>query len=151
MVNDPRALSAAHDAYDSGVFYFKREFIKGLVWKISFQPLLPAWACKGDENPLGLKNITIPLVVVTFNASWISTQDDDVVQRTIRENIEKIKRTTEEKGTAHRYLYMNDCAAWQRPFEGYGEENWQILKETSRKYDPDELFQQGYAGGFKLW
>jgi hypothetical protein len=45
---------------------------------------------------------------------------------------------------------LNYCAEWQRPFESYGEENWQFLKEMSKKYDPEGLFQKGCVGGFKL-
>jgi FAD/FMN-containing dehydrogenase len=45
---------------------------------------------------------------------------------------------------------LNYCAEWQRPFEGYGRENWRFLQGVSRRYDPEGLFQRGCVGGFKL-
>lgn len=68
----------------------------------------------------------------------------------MRYAVEMIDKIAAETNSGHQFRYLNYCDEWQRPFEGYGEENWRFLKEVSRKYDPDELFQKGCAGGFKL-
>ncbi|PQE13564.1 FAD binding domain-containing protein [Rutstroemia sp. NJR-2017a BVV2] len=67
-----------------------------------------------------------------------------------RKAVEEIEAVAAKNGTGNRYRYLNYCAKWQKPFEGYGEENWRFLKDTSRKYDPEGLFQRGCMGGFKL-
>ena len=115
------------------------------------QPLLPSWSRKGDANPLGLDDGTRePLVVVSFTVNWDEQRDDELVQTTIRHAIEQIDAAAGANKTGHRYRYLNYCAEWQTPFEGYGEENWRFLQRVSKRYDPEGLFQKGCVGGFKL-
>lgn len=71
-------------------------------------------------------------------------------RRAAPSSCEQIDAIAAAKGTGHRYRYLNYCAEWQRPFEGYGGENWRFLREVSRNYDPKGLFQRGCVGGFKL-
>ena len=125
--------------------------VKGLLWTLVLQPLLPNWARKGDTNPLGLNDGTRePLVVVSFTVNWDERRDDELVQTTIRHAIEQIDAAAAANKTGHRYRYLNYCAEWQKPFEGYGEGNWRFLQRVSRRYDPEGLFQRGCVGGFKL-
>ena len=125
--------------------------VKGLLWTLVLQPLLPNWTRKGDANPLGLDDGTHePLIVVSFTVNWDERRDDELVQTTTRRAVEQIDAAAAANKTAHRYRYLNYCAEWQRPFEGYGEENWRFLQGVSRRYDPEGLFQRGCVGGFKL-
>ena len=115
------------------------------------QPLLSDWVRRGDANPLGLHDSTHEsLVIVIFTVNWDKRQDDDFVKTTTRRTIEQIVAFAAAHGTDHPYRYLNYCADWQKPFEGYGEENWRFLKEVSKKYDSEGLFQRGCVGGFKL-
>ena len=149
--NDPATIAAAHAAYRDGTAAMRHVDVKGLLWTLVLQPLLPNWTRKGDENPLGLDDGTHePLVVVSFTVNWDEQRDDKLVQTTIRHAIEQIDAAAAAHRTGHRYRYLNYCAEWQRPFEGYGEENWRFLRRVSRKYDPEGLFQKGCVGGFKL-
>ena len=129
--------------------------VKGLVWTLVLQPLLPDWARKGDANPLGLglhdgSPHDEPLVIVSFTVNWAERRDDDFVKMTTRRAIEQIDAVAVANRTGHRYRYLNYCADWQRPFDGYGAENRRFLHEVSRRYDPEGLFQRGCVGGFKL-
>lgn len=149
--NDLATITAAHAAYSDAIASLRPANIKGLVWTIVLQPLLPEWARKGDTNPLGLDNGSHdPLVIVSFTVNWDERRDDDFVKTTTRRTVEQIDAAAAAKQTGHRYRYLNYCAEWQRPFAGYGEENWRFLQEVSGKYDPEGLFQRGCAGGFKL-
>ena len=149
--NDPATIAAAHAAYRNGTASMRHVKVKGLLWTLVLQPLLPNWTRKGDTNPLGLDDGTHePLVVVSFTVNWDEHRDDELVQTTIRHAIEQIDAAATANKTAHRYRYLNYCAEWQRPFEGYGEENWRFLQGVSRRYDPEGLFQRGCVGGFKL-
>ncbi|KAL4746739.1 hypothetical protein BDW72DRAFT_184240 [Aspergillus terricola var. indicus] len=147
--NDLRTLLAARAAHEKAIGSLRR--VKGLIWTIVLQPLLPFWAAKGDANVLGIHEETDDaLVILSFSVYWQRAEDDKHVYAIIRETIEKIEAVATAHGTGHRFRYLNYCAQWQRPLEGYGEENLRFLTEVSRKYDPDGLFQRGCAGGFKL-
>jgi len=147
--NDPATISAAHAAYRDAIPSIRH--VKGLVWTLVFQPLIPEWVRKGDSNPLGLDDGTNePLVLVNFTVNWDNVKNDEFVKATTRRVVELIDAVATAKNTNHRYRYLNYCAEWQRPFGGYGEENYQFLRQVSRKYDPEGLFQWGCVGGFKL-
>ena len=150
--NDLHTLTATHAAYTDTISSFRTLKIKGLVFTLVMQPLLPAWSCKGDPNPLGLADSPAnePLVIVSFTVNWDEAQNDDVVKGLTRRTVEKIEELAEERGMGHRYRYLNYCGEWQKPFEGYGPENLEFLREVSKKYDPDGLFQKACPGGFKL-
>ncbi|KAL4777563.1 FAD binding domain protein [Aspergillus nidulans var. acristatus] len=147
--NDLPTLLAARAAHEKAIDSLQR--VKGLIWTIVMQPLLPFWVAKGDANVLGIHEETDDaLVILSFSVYWQRAGDDQHVYATIRETIERIEAAATAKGTGHRFRYLNYCAQWQRPLEGYGEENLRFLTEVSRKYDPDGLFQRGCTGGFKL-
>ncbi|MCJ1379009.1 hypothetical protein MMC17_002108 [Xylographa soralifera] len=149
--NDPATLAAVHNAYRDAIASMRRVNVKDLVWTLVLQPLLPDWVCKGDTNPLGLNDSSAePLVIVSFTVNWAERQHDEFVKTTTRHVVEQIDAFAAANKTDHRYRYLNYCAEWQRPFEGYGLENWRFLQGVSRKYDPEGLFQRGCMGGFKL-
>jgi FAD/FMN-containing dehydrogenase len=149
--NDKPTLETAHKAYRDAIPKIKKHSIKGMSWTLVLQPCLPSWARKGDTNPLGLdEGPDEPLVNVQFTVNWALEEHDEVVRVITREAIEQIDAFALEHGTGHRYRYLNYCAAWQKPFESYGEENLRFLKGISREVDPEGLFQRGCGGGFKL-
>lgn len=149
--NDLATLNAAHKAYGEAITTLRPARVKGLVWTLVLQPLLPFWARKCDPNPLGLdQGPSTPLVIVMFTVNWDESRDDEFVKSTLRQTTERIDAAAKARGTDHSWRYLNNCAEWQRPFEGYGQENLRFLRGVSKKYDPDGLFQKGCVGGFKL-
>lgn len=147
--NDLSTIMATRVAHEKAIVSLRK--VKGLIWTIVLQPLLPSWAGKGDPNPLGIHETTDDaLLIVSFSVYWQRREDDEHIYGTIRETIAKIDTIASANGTGHAYRYLNYCSKWQRPLEGYGKENLRFLKEVSRKYDPDGLFQRGCTGGFKL-
>lgn len=149
--NDPATLQAAHDAYREAIAKIRQHNIKGMTWTLVLQPLLPDWARKGDVNVLGLDSCTDePLVNVQFTLNWALSQHDDIVQQITRSAIEQIDVFAKQHGTGHRYRYLNYCDSWQTPFDGYGEENLELMRAVSKEHDPDGLFQRACVGGFKL-
>lgn len=149
--NDAATIAAAHAAYTDAITSIRNVNVKGLLWTLVLQPLLSDWVRKGDANPLGLdEGVHESLVIVSFTVNWDEYQDDEFVKSTTRRAVEQIEAVAVANKTGHRWRYLNYCAEWQRPFEGYGEENWKFLRTVSRKYDPEGLFQRGCVGGFKL-
>ena len=149
--NDPATLTAMHAAYHDAITSLRRAKVKGLVWTLVLQPLLPAWVRKGDPNPQGLHDGTDePLVIVSFTINWDERKNDEFIKATARHALEQMEAFAVAHGTSHPWRYLNYCAEWQRPFEGYGEENLRFFRGVSRRYDPEALFQRGCVGGFKL-
>ncbi|KAF5871437.1 putative fad binding domain protein [Botrytis fragariae] len=146
--NEFATLTATHAVYQDAISSLRG--VKGLVWTLVMQPLLPDWVRKGCANPLGLHNTNEPLVIVSFTVNWPNNRHDEVVKKTTRRAIEEIEHIAKKNGTGHKWKYLNYCAEWQRPFDGYGEENVNFLRDVSRAYDSEGLFQRGCVGGFKL-
>ena len=149
--NDPATISAAHTAYCDAIASIRRVNVKGLLWTVVLQPLLSDWVRKGDANPLGLHDCTREsFVIVIFTVNWDERRDDNFIKAITRRTVEQIDAFATANKTGHPYRCLNYCAEWQRPFVGYGEENWRFLQGVSRRYDPEGLFQKGCIGGFKL-
>ena len=124
--------------------------MKGLVFVLVFQAILPGWMNKGHPNILGLEDCTEPLIIINCSVTWANDKDDDFVRSTVRRLLEEIELAAAARGTGHRYKFMNYCMEWQRPYDGCGEQNMKLMRDASRKYDPDGFFQCGPSGGFKL-
>jgi len=90
------------------------------------------------------------LIIINCSLTWAKAKDDELVRSTIRHTLEQINAAAAARQSDHPYRFMNYCMEWQWPYEGCGEENLKLMREASRKYDPDGLFQSGRAGGFKL-
>jgi hypothetical protein len=149
--NDQGTLNAVHLAYHDAIAKIRKHDIKKMSWTLVLQPLLADWVRKGDSNVLGLDSCTEePLVNVSFTVNWAQARDDETVQAITRGAIEQIDAFAAEHGTGHRYRYLNYCGPWQSPFNGYGQDNLEFLRQTSWAYDPEGLFQRGCVGGFKL-
>lgn len=149
-MNDHATLVATHAAWRDGITALRCANVKDVMFTLVLQPLLAEWARKGDATPLGLGGCEGALVVVSFTINWSNARDDEFVKLTTRNAIEQIDAVARASGTAHQYRYLNYCAEWQCPFEGYGKENLEFLNHVSRKHDSDGLFQRGCVGGFKL-
>ncbi|KAL8661212.1 MAG: hypothetical protein Q9202_005814 [Teloschistes flavicans] len=146
--NDHATLMEIHALFERSIETIRR--VNGMIWTLVLQPLFPASARKGQPDSQGLSSRTEPLVIILFTAVWKNKGDDTIVEQTTRSIINGIDQYAESRGTADPYRYLNDCAIWQEPFDGYGAENKRFLQQTSRTYDPDGLFQKAFVGGFKL-
>ncbi|KAL8942836.1 MAG: hypothetical protein Q9211_001222 [Gyalolechia sp. 1 TL-2023] len=146
--NDHATLLETYAAYKRGAEAMRR--VRGMIWTLVLEPLLPAMMREGQPHSLGLATRTEPLVIVLFTVVWKDTTDDELVDQSTRGIIRQIDQYAASRGTADTYRYLNDCASWQRPFDGYGAENKRFLQDMSRVYDPNGLFQRACVGGFKL-
>lgn len=148
--NDAATLTAIYAVYNDAITSFSRKKIRGMFFTLVLQPVLPDWIRRGDANIMGLQDTNEPYVIVSFPSNWADSRDDDFVMTTTRHAIEQIDIFAAHHDTGHSFRYLNYAAGWQKPFNGYGKDNLQFLRDMSRKYDPDGLFQKGCAGGFKL-
>ncbi|KAL9057835.1 MAG: hypothetical protein Q9162_002065 [Coniocarpon cinnabarinum] len=145
--NDFEMLSFSHDLFKPSLDRVKP--VKGIAWALVFHSLPVATTSKGSANAMGL-NTNKNLVVAEISASWQRRQDDETVCRVAQDVLDKIDARATEKGVFHRYKYANYATPSQDTVSSYGDENKTMLREVSRKYDPNGVFQRGCVGGFKL-
>ncbi|KAK0747394.1 FAD binding domain protein [Apiosordaria backusii] len=148
ILNDVDTMQTAYEIFCKTTTAMRQ--VKGLLFPFTFQAILPQWMNKGYPNVLGLENCTEPLIIIGCSVTWAEAKDDEFVRTTIRRLLEEIDTAAAARQKGHPYKFMNYCMEFQRPYDGCGEENGRVLREASRKYDPDGLFQHGCAGGFKL-
>lgn len=149
--NDLDTLIKAHEYNLDAVQRIKKAKIKGLIWNYVMQPILPQWSTKGEPGPMGLTELDKPLMILHFCSSWDHSEDDEAIVSETHRAMDLINAMTAEKGTGHPFLYLNYCGPGQKPFEGYGKENFEYLQGISRKYDEEGLFQKSCTGAFKLF
>ncbi|KAK2868015.1 hypothetical protein FQN49_003243 [Arthroderma sp. PD_2] len=149
---DVATLLAATNEYTSAIGPIKP--VEGLVCSLTLQPyptsLLKKSASLGG-NSLGLDPAEGPLVSVLLLTYWKNKSDDEQVLKVMRDILEKGDKISLSKGTAVDFKYLNYAFTFQDPIGSYGVENKQKLREASKKYDPEGLFQKGCPGGFKLF
>ena len=130
----------------------------------TFQPLksLEAFTCSFTlqaypksllnkcHNSLGIDPTNGPLVSILILCWWKNKADDDLIINTFKGAIEKIDEESATRGTAVPFKYMNYAYNFQDPVGSYGSTSLQKLREVSKSYDAEGLFQKGVPGGFKL-
>lgn len=101
-------------------------------------------------NVLGIEAEDGPLVYILLTASWANAVDDECVNVYFRGLQVWIEEEAKQRQLFHSYVYLPYAGAWQRPIRGYGEKNVRFMREVSKRYDPDGVFQKWVPGGFKL-
>lgn len=109
---------------------------------------------KRGGNALGLTEADGPLLIVQLSLSWgasSSSAEDEAIIAQGNALIADVKKWSERKGLAHKYIYMNYAGKNQDVFAGYGGNNQARLRRIAKKYDPQGVFQKLVPGGKKLW
>ncbi|MCJ1335812.1 hypothetical protein MMC09_001086 [Bachmanniomyces sp. S44760] len=137
----------------------------GLVFAMSHQALPSSITHRSKEtggNVLGLDSTSKPQVLLNLAILWADEKDDlavDSVARAIFAKIDvRLKQRQSERGGdgggedgRKPWIYLNYAAPWQDVITSYGEGNVQKLRKTSKKYDPNGIFQHNVPKGFKLF
>ncbi|KAL2209517.1 FAD-binding domain-containing protein [Sarocladium strictum] len=103
----------------------------GTAFCMIFQTLNPRWMNKGEPNVLGLDSETASIVILELCCNWANAKHDVLVKGVMQQAISEIEAASVALGSAHPYRFANYAAAWQRPLNGYGEENGHFLRETN--------------------
>jgi hypothetical protein len=127
--------------------------VPDVSFDLSYQPwpqTITAHGSANGGNALGIDAEDGDLTNIDVNIYWENAADDEVIYSETKKLIDAGERKAKENGVWNEYLYLNYAEKWQKPIRGYGEENVQMLREESRKFDPTQLFQKAVVGGFKL-
>ncbi|KAJ8130458.1 hypothetical protein O1611_g3172 [Lasiodiplodia mahajangana] len=114
------------------------------------ESLLQKTAANGG-NVLGLNPEDGAVVNVLLLTYWTDKKDDDRVISFMKKALGRIEENADTRGQRVPFIYWNYAYSHQNALQSYGEENVKKLREASRKYDPDGVFQKGCPGGFKLF
>ena len=83
-------------------------------------------------------------------AQWTEDKDDAVARSQIAQLIKSIESTAKSRGKLLPFQFQNDAWKTQSPLRSYGSESLSYLQKTSKKYDPDQVFQKLQNGGFLI-
>ncbi|KAI1370392.1 FAD-binding domain-containing protein [Hypoxylon crocopeplum] len=131
----------------------KIQDVEGLTFSFWFHPITKAMlesSAKAGGNAMSISPSDGPLFIVLVNPGWDRPGDDERVFAVVQDFVAEIRQLAKEKKLLHRYIFMNYAYQADDTIAGYGEESILKLRDTSRKYDPEGIFQKGVPGGFKL-
>jgi hypothetical protein len=81
---------------------------------------------------------------------WHDPANDAIIAKAVADFFSKIDYLARESGLYNSYSYLNYADKTEPVIEQYGVENVAFLRNVSRKYDPQSVFQKLVPGGFKL-
>ena len=85
-----------------------------------------------------------------FASQFWEPEDEGVINAATARYIDRVNAYTKSVGQFQRSVYIGYAYPTQPVLEGYGRENVELLREVSRIYDPEGVFQRLVPGGFKL-
>ena len=126
---------------------------EGFIFSFGFHPLTQALlesSEKAGGNAMAIPPSDGPLFIVLINPVWKLATDDEHIFAEVEKFVAELRQLAREKSLLHRYIFTNYGYSKDDVLAGYGEDNVSRLKEASKKYDPEGVFQRGVPGGFKL-
>jgi hypothetical protein len=132
---------------------------------LTFQPLTSSHLSRGCPagqgraggwcgNALGLSANDGPLMLIAFEIYWLSSSPNSLRSKFFRDFSHSVHdsfiRLAEEKDFLHHFVFLNYAASWQRPFDGYGKESVERLREMKKMWDPECVFERLQSGGHKI-
>lgn len=105
---------------------------------------------KNGGNALGLTVAKGPYFVMNMSSRWANATDDAEILKFFSTIIKKVKFEAQKKSLDNEYIYMNYASQFEDPISSYGAANVNRLRAISKKYDPQQVFQQLHPGHFKL-
>lgn len=123
---------------------------------IDWQPITALWAAgSARANPGGNALGVDPDAKGAYLAwaevvEWTGSEHDAAVFAWAAKTTDAINAATRAAGLFDAFRYMGDAAGFQDVYPGYGAANAARLRDVSRRYDPERVFQKLLPGGFKI-
>ncbi|KAM3080821.1 hypothetical protein ACMFMG_004776 [Clarireedia jacksonii] len=120
---------------------------------LTFEPIPTAITSKTAAlggNSLGLSPQDGNLMLLLISFTWKSSDDDDAIITVSKNLVKQIDEAAQARGTFNQWKYLNYAGAWQDVVASYGQQSEEVLRKTSKEYDPAGVFQKVVPGGFKL-
>ncbi|RYP13362.1 hypothetical protein DL765_006903 [Monosporascus sp. GIB2] len=131
--------------------------IEGLTVYAAHQPISKGFmeasrrAAPGG-NVLGLDpDVDGTFIAARIDAIWTCEEDDEAIYNFVHECMDIMERKLRPLGLWTGFVYLNDAAKGQKPFETYAQgNNLPRLRKIQSKYDPDCFIQDYLQHGFAL-
>ncbi|CZT16357.1 related to 6-hydroxy-d-nicotine oxidase [Ramularia collo-cygni] len=133
--------------------FHKYSHVPDLEWKFVYTPIPRFYSdhsTKLGGNMMGLNNTKENLIMVRLNPHWKDADYDGEIYEAAQVWLAAVQDYTNALGMSHPFVFLNNAAPFQDPLGSYGAENLQFMRDVSKKYDPDQIFQTLVPGGFKL-
>lgn len=122
---------------------------------VQFQPVTQGMVQKSLErggNVLGLESVVAdgPTLMWMIALTVDTAANQEHILPLALEYRDAINAYAEEIGVQKNWQFLNYAFKDQEPISLYGAENIKLLKDTSAKYDPAQIFQTLRQTGFKL-
>lgn len=118
---------------------------------MSFEPLPTVLTKHGQgTNLLGTSPSDGNSVILLLSVSWSNSASTRSAERIGRTLLDELDETARTSGGLRRFRYLNYASPTQDPLRSYGEDNLEMLRNVSARYDPTGMFQRRVPGGFKL-
>ncbi|KAJ7437427.1 hypothetical protein B0H11DRAFT_1753607 [Mycena galericulata] len=157
------------DMHQQGLQIFSAYNESTLNWGLSYQPFSIPMLQQIEQHD-GPQNLTAAdgpficmlhlifthgrdshgLIVVNLNAFWTDSSLDADINSKLEELISWGKGTVQARGIWNPWIYLNYAPPAVNPYLTFGEQNLQKLETIRQKYDPDNVFEKLWPGGFKL-
>ncbi|PKS05097.1 hypothetical protein jhhlp_008464 [Lomentospora prolificans] len=152
FMNDQLAILAVQEVMDK-ISQELQAKVPGMEFTVTYVPLPAIVQRHGlgrGENVLGIEYSKRDLIIAYATLSWLDSEFDGVMETAVRKWVEETNTVSEELGASHPFIYHNFAGSFQDPLCSYGPENVEFLREVSKKYDPERVFQTLVPGGFKV-
>ncbi|KAL2784741.1 hypothetical protein BJX66DRAFT_343726 [Aspergillus keveii] len=126
--------------------------IKGLQARCIMQILtadMLAHRRRNGGNALGL-DYDEPLILLNPVLRWEDAADDAEIMRWSAEFVNRLTNEAKASDLHVPWLHTNYASELQDVLSGRRSDDLQRLRDISRKYDPEKVFQRLLPGGFKL-
>ncbi|OTB20074.1 hypothetical protein K445DRAFT_18613 [Daldinia sp. EC12] len=127
--------------------------IIGFSFTLGFMPLTKSMLKNSAEaggNAMAIPPSDGPLFLAVVDTVWPKPKYDNLVFEEIENLMAACRRLVGGKGHLHRFIHASYAHHEDDVIAGYGRESVSRLRETSKRYDPEGVFQKGTPGGFKL-
>ncbi|PWY85006.1 FAD-binding domain-containing protein [Aspergillus heteromorphus CBS 117.55] len=101
-------------------------------------------------NVLGLERFDQNMINIDWSYFWNDKADDGLFDDIVGSAQVEMDEYAKSTGAYNEFIYLHYAGRTQNPLRGYGRDNVEFMRQVSRKYDPQGVFQRLVPGGFKI-
>ncbi|KAI1874500.1 hypothetical protein JX265_004708 [Neoarthrinium moseri] len=146
FVNDEQMILEAYNIMIAASS--KLTGVAGAAIGLTLRPIVPSMIRPDDV--LGLEVPAQGLIQTIGSVQFNLTADYSLMNNVADQMLSDLEAAAKRLGVYNRYIDMNHAKTEQKVLEGYGSQNYELLKAVAGKYDPKGVFQNLMPGGFKL-
>jgi FAD/FMN-containing dehydrogenase len=122
---------------------------------IEFQPVTNTMVDNSNKrggNILGLERVVEdgPVLMWLVSLTVDTEENQELILPIAREFVAAINQKEQDAGRFIDWIYLNYAWRDEKPYSYYGQDNIDLLRAVSHKYDPNGVFQKLRQTGFKF-